>query len=184
MDYSSYKTFFFKVAPWGHLVYHLLTLSFNVALNLTKISRIRNTNCKGDYIDVTTAPAAAAAADQDAANEREDAKAAAEEEEEDRNPSPRLVNLNLLLRNYLANKRRQHEAATTTTEGAAAEPPPKSRILVFVQTRSSVAVLKSYLTRHYPDLKPNLAVGHGGQGGQSWGGGDSDYGQAAIIRDL
>jgi hypothetical protein len=138
----------------------------------------------GDYIDVAAAPAAAAAAGQEADGEQVAAAAAdnaSEEEEEDRNPSPRLVNLNLLLRDYLKNKRLQHEAAQAA-EGGAAEP-PKSRILVFVQTRSSVTVLKSYLNRHYPELKPNYAVGHGGQGGQSWGGGDSDLGQAAIIRD-
>ena len=97
-------------------------------------------------------------------------------EEEDRDPSPRLVNLNDQLRKYLANKQQQD---------ADGQDPTKSRILVFVKTRSAVNTLRSYLTRHYPELNPNIAVGHSGQGGQSWGGGgDTNFGQAAVIRDF
>ena len=96
------------------------------------------------------------------------------EEEDDRELSPRLENLNHQLRSYLATRHQQDNQAT----------PPSCRILVFVNTRTTVSALKGYLLRHYPELKPNFVVGHGGIGGQSWGEGEIGSGQAAIIRDF
>jgi hypothetical protein len=94
--------------------------------------------------------------------------------------SPRLENLNYQLRKYLASRPQASNLDGTSPAAAAAT----CRILVFVNTRTTVNALKGYLTRQYPELNPNFVVGHGGLGGQSWGEGDISGGQSAIIKDF
>ncbi len=115
------------------------------------------------YTDFSKADGNSAASEDSSAEQKVD-------NEDDQDLSPRLVNLNHQLRLYLSSRQQQGDA--------------KCRILVFVNTRTTVNALRGYLTRHYPELKPNFVVGHGGQGGQSWGEGDIGSGQAAIIKDF
>ena len=47
---------------------------------------------------------------------------------------------------------------------------PDSKVLIFVNTRTTARRLESILQKEFPEFKPNQVVGHGGWDGQQWEG--------------